>query len=213
MAYCQKCRRSFSDHYENCPNCNARLTPDKREGWKAGEAAEYAARKGKAVLMVVLGIIIVPVAALFAAFSGDGGVIIICSFYPLAAFLILYGLYYWKKVNHIIWTRQALREFGVNPGGTTDVVKNQSENPMNYSSSRDLSKIKNLSKKEKINKLEQLLLSDKITEKTYLELKEKYDKQSEEEDISEKINSNWKCPSCGSDIENKEYCPKCYTRR
>ncbi len=85
---------------------------DRGEGFKAREAVEYLGRKIFAVVLIITGLILgmlgviayvlsflMSIRAILVAFIGFG--------------LYLYGRHYWDKVTHVIWTRQALREYGV----------------------------------------------------------------------------------------------------
>ncbi len=71
------------------------------EGFKIGDAGEYGGRKAKAAGIIILGFFITIIMAI-----ATGPLFII------GVIIVAYGAHYWDKVNFIMWTRQALREYG-----------------------------------------------------------------------------------------------------
>jgi len=85
---------------------------DKHEkGFEVSEVPEYIGRKMMAIFMIIFGVILM-VVGFMAGIAVDSFGIILVSFL-LGLIVTLYGLHYWSKVTHIMWTRQALREYGV----------------------------------------------------------------------------------------------------
>jgi len=98
-----------------------------------------------------------------------------------------YGAHLWNKITHIMWTRQALREYGV-----PSIFVKEAKSQISLSSDDILSDERSmLADKETLegylDMLDQRLAEGKISEATYKTLKEKFEvkiKQVREEKIS-----------------------------
>jgi hypothetical protein len=76
-------------------------------GFQASEISEYLARKVVAAIMCIIGFPLLVVSLPLIFLAGLGLLI-----FGLGAILCAYGQHYWEKVTSIMWTRQALREYG-----------------------------------------------------------------------------------------------------
>jgi RNA polymerase subunit RPABC4/transcription elongation factor Spt4 len=78
------------------------------------EDLEYARRKIGAALMIIFGFIIFFVFIVISLGAGSGNYVgaftIIIFGCCISLFLIIYGSYLWRKVTHVVWTKQAIRE-------------------------------------------------------------------------------------------------------
>jgi RNA polymerase subunit RPABC4/transcription elongation factor Spt4 len=72
------------------------------------EDLEYVRRKIGAAVLILIGIFGMIYSGYVTITSKElaGGLILLCFF----AFLAIYGGYLWKKVTHVVWTKQAIRE-------------------------------------------------------------------------------------------------------
>jgi hypothetical protein len=96
------------------------------------------------------------------------------------AFVADYGLRYWRKVDHIMWTRQALREYGV-PSVLQQKPSSATE-PIEYELVPDKLTLHN--EKEKLQQcldsLDQQLINGRMSEETYKRLYQKYEQRLRE---------------------------------
>jgi hypothetical protein len=74
----------------------------------AMEDFEYVRRKSGAGLMIFVGILVLIFFTIFGIGAANIFLMILGLIIGLA--LIIYGSYVWKKVTHIVWTKQAIRE-------------------------------------------------------------------------------------------------------
>jgi len=112
MVYCPKSGQRNEDDAKYCKNCGAALYGIIEGGFKVGEIPEYLGRKTLSIVMMFVGFIILFFSffKLIASFFGD-----LHSYvgFFIGMLMILYGEHYWSKVTHIMWLRQAFREYGL----------------------------------------------------------------------------------------------------
>ena len=130
MSLCTLCGREFPDDVGFCPYCKVPLTKRPRSfvartiggpgGFKYSEVPEYVSRKTQAILLVLFGVLLAFVGAPLATFgilrSGEPSIDALTVglfLFLVGLVLAIYGAHLWNKITHIMWTRQALREYGV----------------------------------------------------------------------------------------------------
>jgi len=118
LPLCPKCEKVYSGDPDFCPYCGFPHERKKRGfitktvagpgGFRADEIPEYLTRKSEAIGYGISGFAAIGLGLLI-SLAGGGAIgipILILGFV-----LIAYGSHYWSKVTHIMWTRQALREY------------------------------------------------------------------------------------------------------
>jgi hypothetical protein len=205
LPFCTKCGRDFPDDVSFCPYCKVPLIRRSRSfigrtlggpgGFKLSEVPEYLTRKTEAIGIMVFGLFVMIFGSIFVALVSSGVLwgpakasqppnflAVIITF--ITGFVILaYGAHLWNKITHIMWTRQALREYGV-PSIFVKEAKRQlpltsEEMP---SDERFLLDDEN-SIERYLDMLEQRLLEGKISEATYMALKQKFEEKIRKEKI------------------------------
>jgi hypothetical protein len=202
MRYCIKCGEKIdNDELSFCPFCRAPLTKEKRSfaartvlgpgGFKADEIPEYLTRKSEAITMMVIGVVV-------GIGSGIAGLFLFSYENPATSFALIffglitgsvlaaYGQHQWSKITHIMWTRQALREYG----SPTIIEEKRSGKKISQPLKVEILPEDNLvDKKQRIKelleKLDERLVNGEIKEETYQELKSKY--QTKLDTIDSKI--------------------------
>jgi hypothetical protein len=187
MRTCINCGAKVDDsQLSYCPFCRAPLTREKKSFtartvfgpgyFKADEIPEYLARKSEAIGIMVIGAIIAVVAPIvgFASLSFEAFIVggLVCI---LGVVIMAYGKHQWNKITHIMWTRQALREYGA-----TSIIEERRSGERISQPLRveilpeDTLVNKKRRIKELLEKLDERLVNGEIKEETYLELKSKY---------------------------------------
>ena len=85
----------------------------------AREDVEWAERKIGALIEAVIGFIMMPGSfLLLIAFEESGifynemaAIFFVCSFFICGLAIFLHGYHNWRKISHIVWTKQAIREY------------------------------------------------------------------------------------------------------
>jgi len=76
----------------------------------AMEDIEYGKRKVEAIVITIIGIILTfPVSIIIGSYTMNFWVFLFLVIIGLM--IVAYGSYYWHKVTHIVWTKQAIREY------------------------------------------------------------------------------------------------------
>ena len=112
MVYCSKCGVKNDDDARFCVNCGAPLFIVVRGGFKPSEVPEYLGRKTLSIAAIAAGTLIMLFSGIrfLTSFFRDS---ISCLGLSIGLLLFIYGEHYWSKVTHIMWLRQAFREYGL----------------------------------------------------------------------------------------------------
>ena len=141
-----------------------------KPGFKAEEVPEYLGRKTLAIILVIIGILMslggffIGIYEAGSAYKSGGDpwvAFIACIIFISIPGIIMacYGEHYWKKVTHIMWTRQALREYGVVS------LKQLQTTALEIQNKEDIKKL--------IEILETRFIKGEVSEEVYKELKSK----------------------------------------
>lgn len=111
MLQCPNCGTKNENYAKFCINCGHAFSIEPEGGFME-ETSEYLGRKMLSILMLLGGTIILFFSGLrlLGSFFTDLISYVGCI---VSLLMILYSVHYWEKVNHIMWARQAFREYGL----------------------------------------------------------------------------------------------------
>ena len=135
MPFCTNCGRHFSGDSGFCPYCKTPLLRKRRSfvartlggpgGFKPEEVPEYLARKTEAVVITIFGLLIMIGGSVLTAATvrteryvpilgrmSEPNWAAVGFTFLVGLVIFAYGAHLWSKITHIMWTRQALREYG-----------------------------------------------------------------------------------------------------
>lgn len=179
MPYCTRCKIDFEGDVGFCPYCGSPLIKKDRSfvgrtaggpgGFKPAEVPEYLSRKLQALLMFIFGALLIGATIAYNDVQPVrpellwGGIV-------SGGLLVLYGWHWWNKITHIMWTRQALREYGV-PSITIQEVPEEPPPKMEKTKEEEI--------KDKLRKLKDRLIKGEIDAQTYNDMKSELDQELE----------------------------------
>jgi hypothetical protein len=210
LPFCTRCGRDFPDDVSFCPYCKAPLIKKSRSftartlggpgGFKPSEIPEYLARKTEAIGITLFGILVMSAGSFIVAltvqneryvpFLGtvkEPNWLAVAITFFIGLVITAYGAHLWNKITHIMWTRQALREYGV-PSIFVKEAKSQVRLGSDDIPGDEGSMLAEKETLENyLDMLDRQLAEGKISEATYTALKEKFEakiKQVREEKTS-----------------------------
>jgi uncharacterized membrane protein YidH (DUF202 family) len=212
LPFCTRCGREFPDDVSFCPYCKVPLIRKSRSfigrtlggpgGFKPSEIPEYLARKTEAIGITLFGILVMTLGSFIVALTfqneryvpyigtvKEPNIIAVGITFFIGLVIAAYGAHLWNKITHIMWTRQALREYGVPSIFVKEVKSQLSLNSDDIHGNEEQTLGDSEALKAYLDMLDQRLVEGKISEATYKALKEKFEakvKLAQEEKISQR---------------------------
>jgi len=198
LPFCTRCGRDFPDDVSFCPYCKIPLIRKSRSfigrtlggpgGFKPSEIPEYLARKTEAIGITLFGILVMTLGSFIVALTvqneryvpyfgtvKEPNFLAVGITFFIGLIITAYGAHLWNKITHIMWTRQALREYGVPSIFVKEAKSQVSLNSGDIHSNEGPILTDNEALKGYLDMLDQRLAEGKISEATYETLKEKFE--------------------------------------